>query len=33
MKRGNEGVDKVRKKEHRTLIALGSKTLSKTKYL
>jgi transposase len=33
MKRANEGLDKVRKEEHRALMALGSKTLGKTKYL
>jgi transposase len=33
MKKMNEGVDKVRKEEHRALMALGSNTLSKTKYL
>jgi transposase len=33
MKRANEGVDKVRKDEHRALMTLGTKTLSKTKYL
>jgi len=33
MKKMNEGVDKVRKEEHRALMALGSNTLNKTKYL
>ena len=33
MKKMNEGVDKVRKEEHRALMALGSNTLRKTKYL
>jgi transposase len=32
-KSANEGVDKVRKEEHRALMALGSKPLSKTRYL
>ena len=33
MKKMNEVVDKVRMQEHRALMALGSNTLSKTKYL
>jgi hypothetical protein len=33
MKKMNEGVDKVRKKEHWALTAMVSNTLSKTKYL
>ena len=33
MKKMNEGVDKVRKEEHRELMALGTNNLSKTKYL
>jgi transposase len=31
MKKMDKGVDKVRKEEHRALMALGSNTLSKTK--
>jgi transposase len=33
MKKMDKGVDKVRKHEHRALMALGSITQSKTKYL
>ncbi len=32
MKKMDVGVDKVRKEEHRALMALGSNTLNKTKY-
>ena len=33
MKKMNEGVVKVRREEYRALMALGTNTLSKTKYL